>query len=204
MVLIEVEVAVAVVASALVVPTMTVLTAGSSSWAWTSFWVERRVSTELGVKQIQPALEGGDHAVSLYVAIFPGEGEGVEGIFDRPIGVNVGKGVIRGEWLEKGMDSGEVEEGACVDEVGDATPDEAVSVGGVDVDLIPIDIEDGNGVQVNLLAHVILAVRTVVDKRVGSDKLSDRHVVPLLDLHVTGGRRCQQRRRKGGNGAGLT
>lgn len=204
MVLIEVEVAVAVVAAALVVPTMTVLTAGSSSWAWTSFWVECRVSAELGVEQVQPALEGGDHAVGLYVAIFPGEGEGVEGIFDRPIGVGVGEGVIRGEWLEEGMDSGEVEEGACVDEVGDATPDEAVSVGGVDVDLIPIDIEDGKGVQVDLLAHVVLAVRTVVDERVGSDKLRDGHVVPLLDLHVTGGRRCQQRRRKGGNGVGLT
>ena len=204
MVLIEVEVAVAVVAAALVVPTMTVLTAGSSSWAWTSFWVECRVSAELGVEQVQPVLEGGDHAVGLYVAIFPGEGEGVEGIFDRPIGVGVGEGVIRGEWLEEGMDSGEVKEGACVDEVSDAMPVEAVSIGSVDMDLIPIDIEDGKGIQVDLLAHFVLTVRTIVDERVGSDKLRDGHIVPLLDLHVIGGRRCQQRRRKGGNSAGLT
>ena len=204
MVLIKVEVAVTVIAAALVVPTMMVLTAGSSLWTWTSFWVECRVSVELGIEQVQPALEGRDHAISLYVAIFPGEGKRIEGIFDRLIGINVGERVIRGEWLKEGMDSGEVKEGACVDEVSDAMPVEAVSIGSVDMDLIPIDIEDGKGIQVDLLAHFVLTVRTVVDERVGSDKLRDGHIVPLLDLHVIGGRRCQQRRRKEGNGVGLT
>ena len=94
MVLIKVEVAVTVIAAALVVPTMMVLTAGSSSWTWTSFWVECRVSVELGIEQVQPALESRDHAIGLYVAIFPGEGKRIEGIFDRLIGINVGERVI--------------------------------------------------------------------------------------------------------------
>lgn len=97
--------------------------------------------------KIQPACEGGDHSISLHVAVFPDEGQGIEGAFGSAVWVSsdVSKGVMKREWLEEDMDLGEVQEGTYINKVHNLFPGDVVTIRHINVNLVVIHVEVGKG-----------------------------------------------------------